>query len=1214
VDYLTKVLGLTEGLIEMNKIISQSLGVDDILGYKCFVQILPTLDNLIKLTKVLPDWFDSEKFKNTQKTIQEAKIRIKSYNESIDSICKEFEKGILSVDYQGIYARFKTEYTSVFRIFNSNYKTDKNQIRSLYKTIVKKMDDKFVIKTLDKLRSIEELKQWIDENNGDLVSMLGEYYNKEHTDFEYIENAINLFNDISNHFSGKVPIKLRELILSGNKDTIKHIYNKLKVIIDEELLDRVDTTLSLGRRADDLGLEELKVHLSKASQELQGLINSYDKMSVYAKDKTNIDNIVQGICKLSEMQEISKQIENKAEELKKNYEFLYNGINTDWEVILDSLTWARDFKNTVTTCENKRKFVEKICSDEVDIANSEKYHNVMQDKLRAVESEWKWYLSLFEEDKDFNNTSIFALVDRIEKCANGLSLLEEWIDFRNSREMCKEEGLDEYIDKVETMGIEAKHIVPIFSKRFYRLWLDAALLKFPSVLNFRTRVHQETINEFASLDKLQLEIARARVRKTLIDKLPNVDKFTSGKDEISILKRELNKQRKIMPLRKLFKEIPNLILTLKPCLMMSPLSVSLFLEAESYNFDVVVFDEASQVCTEDAIGAILRGSQVIIAGDSKQLPPTSFFTASTSDDEMYDTDCDDEQEDDANAYESILDEAGLLPERTLLWHYRSRHEHLIAFSNAKIYKNNLITFPSNIDKIPDNGVEFVYVKEGYYDRGGKKGNVAEAKRVAELVFEHFKKFPGRSLGVIAFGEVQQQAIDYAIRQIRVKSQQFESFFNEDKEDAFFVKNLENVQGDERDTIIFSIGYAKDAAGKMYMNFGPLSKGGGERRLNVAITRAKYNVKLVGSIMPTDIEIEKISSEGPKLLRSYIDFAINGPASILRETSESQHAEHDSTFEEAVYKFLDRKGYKIGTQVGCSGYRIDMTVKHPTISGRYVLGIECDGAAYHSARTARERDRLRQAVLEDMGWKIYRIWSTDWIKDPVTEGQKLLNAVESAIAEYTEKDIGCSDNNEKQVSDFLTFENISINESKGHRQDNIYGFEYYKESLVRTVSRDPEDAKYIANVIQYVVDNEGPINFELICKRIACLFGNQKATIKVRSSAEYVLKNYLVDFIVKKGDFCYSKNDPTVKVRIPDPNSEIRPINYISIEEIAEAMFVIAGKYVGITSEGLYAETARAFGFNRTGANIVPAMKNACEYLIESGRAKEIGEKIIINNL
>ena len=466
-------------------------------------------------------------------------------------------------------------------------------------------------------------------------------------------------------------------------------------------------------------------------------------------------------------------------------------------------------------------FVETVCSGKIS-------SNIYKDAISQLEAiknnldcEFLWFLGLFDNQDYFKLLTLPALQDRLMTCLNGLSLLEEWIDYRSTRENCKAEGLADYIGKIEELHIEASKIIPVFKKRFFRLWLDAILPKYPAVLNFRRRMHENAIDEFSRLDKIQFEIAKARIRSKLINDLPSLQRFTNGVDEISILKRELGKQRRIMPIRKLFREIPNLLLTLKPCLMMSPLSVSLFLEAETYQFDTVIFDEASQVCTENAIGAISRGKQVIIAGDSKQLPPTNFFSASTSSDDDFDTD--DDEYDDTGAYESILDEAGLLPERTLLWHYRSRNEQLIAFSNAKIYKNNLITFPANIDKVADNGVEYIFVRNGFYDRGGKKGNVNEARKVAETVFEHFRKYPKRSLGVIAFGEVQQMAIDTAIREMRLKNQSFESFFKEDSDEPFFIKNLENVQGDERDTIIFSIGYAKDAAGVFRMNFGPLSK-------------------------------------------------------------------------------------------------------------------------------------------------------------------------------------------------------------------------------------------------------------------------------------------------------------------------------------------------------------------------------------------------------
>ena len=522
-------------------------------------------------------------------------------------------------------------------------------------------------------------------------------------------------------------------------------------------------------------------------------------------------------------------------------------------------------------------FLRYVCTSDEKIDLCKTYSGQIEQSISNIMPDLEWFLELFLPPDEWRNMPIPMLTDRLTMCVNNLAALEEWIDFRTVRSQCYELGLEEYIHQIETLHIDSPSIVPIFQKRFFRLWLDSVLPEYPVVANFRRKTQETVIQEFEQLDKLQFAIARSRIRLKLINGLPSLDHFTSGVDEISTLKRELNKQRRIMPIRRLFREIPNLILALKPCLMMSPLSVSLFLEANTFTFDTVIFDEASQVCTENAIGAILRGKQVIIAGDSKQLPPTNFFSASVSDSDFDGDIGDGDEYDDSNAYESILDEAALLPERTLLWHYRSRHEHLIAFSNAKIYKGNLITFPSNVDRAPNVGVEYTYVPTGYYDRGGRKGNVIEAEKVVDLIFEHIQQFPNRSLGAIAFGEVQQLAIDTVLRKRRMESQQYESFFDEDRQEAFFVKSLENVQGDERDTIIFSIGYAKDASGVMRMNFGPLSKTGGERRLNVAITRAKCNVKPVGSILPTDINVERVSADGPKLLRGYIDFAMNGPS-------------------------------------------------------------------------------------------------------------------------------------------------------------------------------------------------------------------------------------------------------------------------------------------------------------------------------------------------
>jgi len=610
-----------------------------------------------------------------------------------------------------------------------------------------------------------------------------------------------------------------------------------------------------------------------------------------------------------------------------------------------------------------------------------------------------WFIDLFEKEEIIFSKSLSELRTSIINCIDNFSALEEYIDYCDMAGKSRELGLEDFIFHASQADLQAEMIISAFNKQFYNALLDAILPEFDAVNKFRRQKQDDNISLFKELDLSHIEISKAALISKLTSCLPAFDAFTSEHDEIGLLKRELVKKRKLMPIRKLFASLPNLLPVLKPCMMMSPLSVSTYFSDSNYEFDTVIFDEASQIRTHDAICAISRAKQTIIAGDSKQLPPTDFFNISTS--AQNDINDDNETINDNGAYESLLDEASLLPSQTLLWHYRSRHEHLIAFSNNKIYQGNLITFPSPEEKAEDIGVQYIYVPNGIYDRGGGNGNLAEAEIVAELVFEHICKNSNRSLGIIAFGEVQQTAIMDALLHKRRSYPEFEQYFNEDTEESIFIKNLETVQGDERDTIIFSIGYAPDINGRFIMNFGPLSRKGGERRLNVAITRARYNVKLVGSIKPVDIDLERITGEGPKLLKSYIEFAINGSIDFQNETKNHKTLTDGSLFEKAVYDFLIIHGFNVETQVGCSEYKIDMAVKCPGNSNKYIIGIECDGIMYNSARTTRERDRLRQTLLEGMGWKLYRVWSTDWIKDPKNEGKKLIAAIEDAINNNSE---------------------------------------------------------------------------------------------------------------------------------------------------------------------------------------------------------------------
>lgn len=1044
-------------------------------------------------------------------------------------------------------------------------------------------------------------------------SRYGIYYRGIDTDWDICSDAISTYRVLRGKFD-KVPTLLRNKLLDGNipSATInsyissfeKCDYNQIYSTLNSEFAFEVNHSTSY---------EYLMQNHSKLQTVFSQFDESYGGIYCMRKSSGDYDTIIEELKLLIEVQNREKELQSIKSVIISKYNNYYNELDTNWDKLYSALQFADKFKDFITTYSLPQSFVESICTNKNIVDYCYERYDEMQGLIHILEAPYNWFKSLFEQPNVFDDYVFGDLMDCLANCRNKKYLLEEWVDYCSNREECKKAGLGAYIAQIDCSVIKDEYIVDAYLKRFYHLWLDAVLPNFPAVQNFRGRIQNQTINEFCELDKGQFKIAQARVRERALSRIPDFNAINGARDEIAVLKRELNKQRRLMPLRKLFMAIPNLVTSLRPCFMMSPLSVSVFLEAQSYDFDLVIFDEASQVHTEDAIGAIMRGKQVIIVGDTKQLPPTSFFSTSLND-EDFDVDSDDVIEDnDAGAYESILDEAvSVLPERSLRWHYRSRHEHLIAFSNVKIYNSQLITFPSSTESAPDCGVEYIYVKEGVYDRGGKKNNIAEAIKVADLVFEHFKKHPNRSLGVVTFSEAQQNAVDAAIRQKRLQNPRFDKFFIEDKEEPFFIKNLENVQGDERDTIIFSIGYAKDSKGIMYMNFGPLSREGGFRRLNVAITRAKHNVKLVGSIVPTDIDLEKVSSEGVKMLRSYIEFAQQGIAALEKELTFNYDLDFDSPFEEAVYDFLQSNGYNVVTQVGCSGFRIDMAVKHPTKSGKFAIGIECDGAAYHSSRTARERDRLRQAVLEDMGWTIYRIWSTDWIKDQKTEEEKLLNAVEKALGHtIIETDDDLDNSNEDAVIPI-----IEIEEKVDASEITTVGykFEHYRRYDLNDMYDNDGELKDCSDIVFDIISLEQPIHFEELCRRVAPAYGRQKATSVVRDEVKSIFRYHLKGMITRdKNDFVIIKDFTDVKVRIPNPDDDyLRPIAYICDEELALAMKTIAQNSFGITPDDLFIVTARELGFKRTGENIISSLRKVYKQMLESGEVSEVDGKVNMN--
>ncbi|MFD1330583.1 DUF3320 domain-containing protein [Methylopila musalis] len=561
----------------------------------------------------------------------------------------------------------------------------------------------------------------------------------------------------------------------------------------------------------------------------------------------------------------------------------------------------------------------------------------------------------------------------LQRWSSSLNRAQSWCAWRRQAARARDMGLGPLVRALESGALSGPQIHEAFENAYARWWIDHVVSADPVLRGFMVERHEDAIARFRAADLRVAELSKSVVRRRLGGGAPAPSAF--GADpEWGALARELASQKgsRQLRLRQLFSRMPNALTTLTPCLMMSPLSIAQYLPADREPFDVVIFDEASQISPWDAIGAIARGRQAIIVGDPEQLPPTNVGDRGV-----------DDIEDGSNVadQESILDEclAANVPQRRLDWHYRSRHESLIAFSNAHYYGGRLITFPSPVTD--DRAVRLIHVPNGIYERGKARVNRAEADTlvadVIAIMTEPSFAARRRSLGIVTFNGEQQRLIENLLDEARRSRPELERFFDKAQwPEPVFVKNLENVQGDERDIIVFSIAVGRDPAGKISTTVSSLNKEGGHRRLNVAITRARESLLVYASLRPEEIDLGRSGARGVRDFKHFLEFADRG-AKALAEAIAPTSGTHESPFEAAVQGALEARGWTVHPQVGVSGFRIDLGVVHPDWPGLYLAGVECDGATYHSSATARDRDRLREMVLTSLGWRIRRVWSADW---------------------------------------------------------------------------------------------------------------------------------------------------------------------------------------------------------------------------------------------
>lgn len=548
--------------------------------------------------------------------------------------------------------------------------------------------------------------------------------------------------------------------------------------------------------------------------------------------------------------------------------------------------------------------------------------------------------------------------------------LKDWCGWMRRRTEAQGHQLGPLVEAVESGQVRGDEIPEAFEAA-YCAWWSAAIIGEDEVLRtFSSSEHEICIQQFRTLDTAFSQLTARYIAAKLASDIPNQDDIRRS-SSWGMLRNELQKETGHKPVRTLMADIPDVIASLAPCLMMSPLSIAQFLPAQQRLFDAVIFDEASQIPVWDAVGSLARGKQVIVAGDPKQMPPTNFFTRSDEDP--------DGEVDREGDPESILDQliGASIPQQVLNLHYRSRRESLIAFSNSRYYDNALITFPAPVH--PDRGVRLIR-PDGFYARGKARHNLGEARAVVTEILRRLNasepRVRAQSIGVVTFNTEQQTLIEDLLDRARTADPSIEWAFSEDAIEPVFVKNLETVQGDERDVILFSITYGPDEAGRVSMNFGPLNRSGGERRLNVAMTRARSEMLVFSTLMSQQIDLSRTQARAVADLKHFLEYAARGPAALGAAVSAPQGAV-DSPFEMAVARALQGRGWTVHPRVGVSAYRIDLGIVHPDRPGSYLAGVECDGAMYHGSVYARERDKIRQAVLEGLGWTLFRVWSADW---------------------------------------------------------------------------------------------------------------------------------------------------------------------------------------------------------------------------------------------
>lgn len=830
------------------------------------------------------------------------------------------------------------------------------------------------------------------------------------------------------------------------------------------------------------------------------------------------------------------------------------------------LTTLQEFSDPVASSDSLKQFSEKVL-EKAGAPIKRLRLNLKEAGIRKLE-----------------NMPLVDLRHMFERMHDSTARYTDWVTLEQAVKSMREEGASAIVKAVSKKQIRPEDAIDEFLYACAEERWESARKSFPELKRLQSLDRHKEVKRFRDLENARIEETKSLILNRHRDKIPR-----GSMGEMGIIRGEIARKRGHKPIRRLIESAGGMIQRIKPVLLMSPLSVAQFLPPGKIDFDLLVIDEASQVRPEDSFGVIARAKQIVVIGDQKQLPPTSFFDRLVDEGE-------DEEEDtiraSATEMESILSlcEARGMRQQMLEWHYRSRDPSLIRVSNAEFYENNLVLLPSPLEHDENYGLKFRRV-DGFYSRGSTRTNKVEAQAVVKAMAQHAKEWPDYSLGVVTFSKAQADMMRQILEFERRQNDVLDRFLREGQKEDVFVKNIENVQGDERDVIFISVGYGpQEANGRLAsMNFGPINKEGGERRLNVLFSRARIRCEIFCSFDPEDMNINRIHSDGPRVLKKFLDFAKTGKIEEHHPTGLAA----DSPFEEDVARFIRSLGYKADFQVGSAGFRIDIGVRHPDRPGQYIVAVECDGAAYHSALWARERDRLRQEILEKLGWRFHRIWSTDWFHRCEQEKKRLREMLENICALTLDGIVVPGTNAKLQGK-----ENKNIKEEEEEGVERIVidhvrvSMPLYSRANVRaSTSCEPHEAplSQLVKLVEKIVRAEGPLHENELARRVSSAFGKERTGRRIMEAVEAATKTTLEQNqdILNRGEFLLTaeqETNPPVRDRHEEEGSLLKA-EHLPPMEICAARSIVVRENGEMSEEDTIRSIARLLGFKQVGKNL-----------------------------